>query len=413
MEVKPGYKQTEVGVIPKGWKETPLGHIATVAAGGTPSRNIPSYWNGDIPWVTTTEIDFGTITETEQHISLHGLKNSAAKLLRPGTLLMALYGQGKTRGKVALLGIEATSNQACAAIVLSSEVSKPFVFHFLASRYDVIRGLSNSGSQENLNGVIVKSILIPLPPTKAEQEAIAGALSDADALIESLEQLVAKKRQIKHGAMQQLLTGQKRLPGFTGEWETKRLGELGTFLKGSGVSKSQAMSGHLPCVRYGELYTRHNDYIKQFYSFISPEVALTATPLKRGDILFAGSGETKAEIGKCAGFVHETVAYAGGDIVILRTDRHDPLFLGYFLNTPEIARQKASRGQGDAVVHISGTALAELKGKFPKPDEQAAIAVVLSEMDAELAGLEAKVAKARQVKQGMMQELLTGRIRLV
>jgi type I restriction enzyme S subunit len=275
----------------------------------------------------------------------------------------------------------------------------------------------NSAKNRNDLPLITQAILhavpIPLPPTKAEQEAIAEALSDADALIEALEQLLAKKRQVKQGAMQELLTGKKRLPGFSGEWEVKRLGELGGFLKGSGVTRAEAASGTVACVRYGEIYTRHNDYLKTVHSWISSDVAATATRLRRGDILFAGSGETKDDIGKCVAFVDDIEAYAGGDIVILRCEDADPLFLGYYLNTDPIKRQKTSRSQGDAVVHISTAALAGIHGAFPSVPEQAAIATILSDMDAEIAALEAKLTKARQVKQGMMQELLTGRIRLV
>lgn len=210
-EISRGYNPTEIGLIPKDWKLKTLGSISDVSAGGTPGRGIPEFWNGGIPWVTTTEVNFGSISKTSQHISELGLKNSAAKLLSPGTILLALYGQGKTRGKVAILDIEAACNQACAAIVLSEIVSRPFVFRYLASRYDFIRSLSNTGNQENLNGVIVKSIPIPLPPTFAEQEAIAETLSDIDTEIESLESKLAKAREIKKGMMQELLTGRIRL----------------------------------------------------------------------------------------------------------------------------------------------------------------------------------------------------------
>lgn len=256
-------------------------------------------------------------------------------------------------------------------------------------------------------------IIVPLPIDKGEQETIAKALRDADGLIESLEQLLAKKRHIKQGAMQELLTGKKRLPGFTSQWASKRLGELGEFLKGSGVTKQESLSGTIPGVRYGEIYTRHHDYIRKFYSGISPNVAATATPLNCGDILFAGSGETKGEIGKCVAFIHDIEAYAGGDIVILRPTGADSLFLGYYLNTPMMSQQKASKGQGDAVVHISAAALGEIDCVLPCRHEQSAIAAILFDMDAEIAALEAKLAKARHIKQGMMQELLTGNIRLV
>ena len=193
----------------------------------------------------------------------------------------------------------------------------------------------------------------------------------------------------------------------------KQLGELGIFLKGSGVRKDESLSGDLPCIRYGEIYTRHNDWIKTFQSWISAPVAATAVRLKQGDILFAGSGETKEEIGKCVAFVSEHEAYAGGDIVILRPADTDPLFLGYYLNTEPICRQKSSRGQGDAVVHIGSAALATIDISVPPLTEQTAIATILSDMDTELAELESRLAKARHIKQGMMQELLTGRIRLL
>jgi type I restriction enzyme, S subunit len=198
--------------------------------------------------------------------------------------------------------------------------------------------------------------------------------------------------------MQELLTGEKRLPGFSGEWEAKRLGNVGLFLKGGGVKKEESLSGNLACVRYGEIYTRHNDYIKAFHSWISRKVAATATRLKYGDILFAGSGETKEEIGKCVAFVDHVEAYAGGDIVILRTEKADPLFLGYYLNTMPINQQKASRGQGDAIVHIGAAALADIQCLFPTPPEQTAIATILSDLDAEIATLEAKLTKSRQIK---------------
>lgn len=187
------------------------------------------------------------------------------------------------------------------------------------------------------------------------------------------------------------------------------------FLKGSGVRRDEAKSGDIPCVRYGEIYTIHNDYIRCFTSSISSEVAENATRLNYGDLLFARSGETKAEIGKCVAYAHkfEFEAYAGGDIVILRSTKNDPIFMGYYCNMRAIAEQKSARGPGDAVVHISSSALAGVQIRVPEMAEQTAIATILSEMDAEIESLESKLAKAREVKQGMTQELLTGRIRLV
>jgi type I restriction enzyme S subunit len=291
--------------------------------------------------------------------------------------------------------------------------SQAFLFHVLKALEPDWSKRGQTGSQMNLNTDLIRATHVAVPQTTGEQEAIAEALSDADALIESLEQLIAKKRLIKQGVMQELLTGKRRLAGFAGQWRYRTLSKIGHFLKGKGVSKSEANSGPLPCVRYGEIYTSHHDHIRQFQSGISAQIAEGATRLVKGDLLFAGSGETKAEIGKCVAFIDDIEAYAGGDIVVLRPLHENSAFLGYCLNSAQVVSQKASRGQGDAVVHISAGALAEVEVHLPCVAEQSAIASVLMDIDSELAGLEARAEKARAIKQGMMQQLLTGRIRLL
>lgn len=289
-----------------------------------------------------------------------------------------------------------------------------FLYHAIsADKFQKVLADNATGSTaQGIQRRRLEKLTLKRPPIE-EQRIIAAALSDIDALVGALDALIAKKRDLKQAAMQQLLTGSTRLSGFITRWQSMRLGDVGVFLKGSGVRKDEARSGSLPCVRYGEIYTHHNDNIKSFNSWISPEVASTATRLKPGDLLFAGSGETKEEIGKCVAFTGDIEAYAGGDIVILRLREANSVFMGYYCNTPPIARQKASKGQGDAVVHISATALSAIEVFLPTVAEQTAIATILSDMDAELAALEARREKTRALKQGMMQELLTGRIRLV
>lgn len=196
------------------------------------------------------------------------------------------------------------------------------------------------------------------------------------------------------------------------EWVTHYLGQLGSFLKGSGVRRDQAQSGNIPCVRYGEIYTTHHNIVRDFHSHISAEVSAEATRLHNGDLLFAGSGETKEEIGKCVAFVGHEEAYAGGDIIILRPKGVNSAFLGYLLNSPPVVRQKASRGQGDAVVHISAAALGSIQLELPKIDEQERIASALKDIDDLIASLDALIAKKRDIKQATMQQLLTGKTRL-
>ena len=412
------YKQTEIGTIPEDWRVISANKISTQVRGGSPGpAGDPRYFDGShIPWLTVaalTNIPASQLVVSETAACLTEEGSLHSRTLSPGTLIIA--NSGATLGVAKILGVKCCANDGIAALLnLSRSVSPRYLAHFINTKTNYLRDVVATGNgQPNLNTELIGNFKFPLPPTRAEQDAIAEALSEEDVVIEFMKKLVAKKRNLKQGAMQELLTGKKRLPGFSGEWKVKRLGDLGGFFKGSGVTKGESLSGNLACIRYGEIYTRHNDYIKAFHSWISHDVAATAARLKYGDILFAGSGETKEEIGKCVAFVNDIEAYAGGDIVILRTEKADPLFLGCYLNTAPINRQKASRGQGDAVVHISATALAEIQGTFPSVPEQTAIAAILSDMDAEIAALEAKLAKARSLKQGMMQELLTGRIRLI
>ncbi len=180
-------------MLPKGWERSTLGEIARISSGGTPDRATPEYWGGEIPWVTTGEIQFNTITSTTEKITEAGLQNSSAKRFPPGTLLMAMYGQGKTRGQVAKLGIEATTNQACAAILLQDGHVTDFYFQYLSSQYEAIRELGNAGTQQNLSGGILKSVPVPVPPTN-EQRRIAHFLSTWDQAIATTERLLANSR---------------------------------------------------------------------------------------------------------------------------------------------------------------------------------------------------------------------------
>ena len=195
-------------------------------------------------------------------------------------------------------------------------------------------------------------------------------------------------------------------------WEERSLGTLGVFSKGRGVRKNEAASGDIPCIRYGEIYTHHEDIVRTYNSHISRAVAQTSRRLAKGDILFAASGETKEEIGKAVAYIGDDEAYAGGDIVILSPRFSCSEFLGYLLNSPPVIRQKASRGQGDTVAHISATALGSVIVRLPPLSEQCAIADALCSAEAFLSRMDRLVAKKRDLKHAAMQQLLTGQTRL-
>ena len=397
MELKPGYKRTEVGIIPNDWDVSSFKEHFRICAGGDV--------NPDLSVAERDEVHpYPIYSNAITSRGLYGYCSNADHPARSITIT--------ARGT---LGVAAYRDHIYTAIgrvlVLEprQQTAGKFFAEFINSR---MRFAVESTGVPQLTAPQVGGYFLAVPPFP-EQHAIAAALSDVDALLDGLDRLIAKKRDIKHATMHRLITGKTRLPGFGGEWARKRLGEIGHFLKGSGVRRDDAQSGALACVRYGEIYTTHHDYVRAFHSWISTEVAATATRLEYGDLLFAGSGETKEEIGKCVAFVTETEAYAGGDIVILRPRSVDPLFFGYMLNMPSAARQKASFGQGDAVVHISASALAQVSVAVPPIKEQTTIVTVLSDIDAEITALEARRNKTRVLKQAMMQELLTGKTRLV
>jgi type I restriction enzyme S subunit len=259
-------------------------------------------------------------------------------------------------------------------------------------------------AQPNLFLNNIEQLVSPLPPTRAEQEAIAGALSDADALIESLEQLVAKKGQVKHGAMQELLTGRKRLPGFTGEWETKRFGEV-----------AQPRMDRVDPRRSGPFeYCVELEHIEQgtgrLLGFtITDESSSLKSIFRPRDVLF---GKLRAYLRKY--WLADRDGVCSTEVWVL-TPRaglvaHEFLF---HLVTVDRFIEAASTAYGTHMPRSDWNVVKNFQVLLPSLPEQQAIAAVLSDMDAEVAAVETRLAKARQVKQGMMQELLTGRIRLV
>lgn len=416
MELKPGYKRTEVGVIPEEWEVMELGEKIDLLTGFPfPSSG---YSASGVRLLRGSNIKRGE-TDWSEDITQYWpqISNDLRKYrLEAGDLAIAMDGSlvGRSFAPVTEKDLPALLLQRVARIRSTQAVDAGFLAAFVGSDWFIrhVDAVKTVTAIPHISPGDIRRFRIPFPASVAEQRAIATALSDVDALLTQLDRLIAKKRNIKRAAMQQLLTGKTRLPGFGGEWKPKRLGDLGEFLKGSGVTRDQSNSGNLPCIRYGEIYTTHQDVVRAFQSFISHSVAVTALRLRQGDILFAGSGETKDEIGKCVAFVDDFEAYAGGDIVVLRPRNTDAVFLGYALNAPAVSKQKASRGQGDAVVHISAAALADIEVALPDVAEQTAIATLLSDLDAELTALEARRDKTRALKQGMMQELLTGRTRL-
>ncbi len=186
------------------WSSDSLGSIFDTSSGGTPDRTKEEYWNGSIPWITTSLVGFNIITYADEFITDAGLNHSSAKVFPEKTILMAMYGQGKTRGQVAMLGIKAATNQACAAILPRKDIDTHFVFLNLGSRYEELRGLSNSGGQENLSQGLIQGLQFSYPKDQGEQQRIASCLSCLDTLIAAQNGKLETLKTHKKGLVQKL-----------------------------------------------------------------------------------------------------------------------------------------------------------------------------------------------------------------
>lgn len=199
------------------------------------------------------------------------------------------------------------------------------------------------------------------------------------------------------------------------DWNVSPLKEIGSFKKGQGIPKSELKDEGLPCVLYGEIYTKYHFAVKELQNRIDIITAKNSKEIKYGDILFAGSGETAEDIGKCFTYIGDQLAYAGGDIIILTPKQDiDSIYLGYVLSNEQSQNQKLYLGQGSSVYHIYASNLEQLRIPLPPTKaEQTAIATALSDMDALIEAQEKLIVKKRMIRQGVMQELLSGRKRLV
>ncbi len=419
-----GYKQTEVGVIPEDWEVNSLGQLGMWKGGATPSMQNPSFWeNGAIPWVSSGDVKRSLLFDAPMKITSHAVKNSSTTLL-PANSIIIVTRSGILRKylPVAKNALPLAINQDIKALIPIANHVPDYLLHLLLwSGPQILARCMKSGTTvESIEFRWLKSFVIPLPPTKAEQEAIAEALSDADALIESLEQLLAKKHHLKQGAMQELLTGKKRLPGFSGEWEERSLFDLAggkkeLFDDGDWIESEHITDKGIRLIQTGNIgvgaFIEKDD---KKYIFEKSFVSLRCKEISQGDLLIcrladpAGRSCVLSDIG-------EAKIVTSVDVTIFRPPASvaNRVFLANIFSTDQWFRAVSDRSGGTTHKRISRGALGRLRIRVPTVEEQTAIAAILSDMDAEIAALEEKLAKARSLKQGMMQDLLTGRIRLI
>lgn len=421
--VRAGYRRTDVGVIPDEWEVALLDSVAKRGSGHTPDKAHPEYWGGPVRWISlqdSNRLDRGYIDDTAAKITVAGIANSSAKLHPAGTVVLS---RDAGVGKSAIMQEAMAVSQHFMAWTCGPSLKNEFLYYWLQANKAEFERIAMGNTIKTIGLPYFRRLRIPLPEV-GEQLAIAGALRDADALIESLEQLLAKKRHLKQGAMQELLTGKERLPGFTGSWAERTLAALFDFSGGLSASRDQ-LSGEGHCyLHYGDIHGSSRAFIDVTSEF--QDIPKLNVPLKKvvskslladGDVVFVDASEDDEGTSKHVVIVNrDQIPFISGLHTIVaksRTDELSHLYRRYCFQTRSVKQQFRFFSVGTKVSGISKTNIAKVTLPVPPIDEQEAIAGILADMDSEIDALEAKLTKARQIKQGMMQELLTGRIRLV
>lgn len=263
------FKDTEIGRIPEEWSICNFGDVlCTFSAGATPYRGIPDYYNGKINWISSGELNYNVIYDTIEHISEEALRNTNLCLHAPGTFLMAITGLEATgtRGKCAFVGAPSATNQSCLAINGTNKMDIKYLYWYYRMYGDYLAFKYSQGTkQQSFTATIVKNLPITYPKQVIEQHHIASALTSIDNLIASLGKLIEKKKNIKQGAMQQLLTGKTRLKGFTEPWVYRKISEIATTSSGGTPSRS------IPNYYYGDIKWFTTTELKDNYLYDSVE----------------------------------------------------------------------------------------------------------------------------------------------
>ena len=405
----PGYKHSDVGVIPDDWDATQLGGLVRITSGASPS--LFRFTGNGIPYFKVEQLSNSGkyLSGTDTPYLFERGPSVPAR-----SVVFAKRGAAIALNKVRILNQESFMDTNLMALTPQDGLDWEYLFYALG--YIGLWRFADTTSVPQINNKHVKPLAFPLP-TVDEQRAIAKALSDADELLATLDQVIAKKRDLKQAAMQQLLTGKVRLPGFCGEWQRKTLGELGETYGGlTGKTKSDFGVGTAKYITFMNVMT--NTVIDcSAFDQVTVSASETQNRVLRGDLLFNGSSETPDEVAFCSLLAEEVPnlylnSFCFG-FRLFDAQQVSGLFLTYYIRANPGREMMKSLAQGSTRYNLSKTALREASVLLPLKDEQVAIADVLSEMDAELIALEARRDKTDNIKQAMMQELLTGKTRLV
>lgn len=410
-----GYRKTDIGVIPDDWNILRLDVVSKVVDS---LHQTPRFVEDGFAMVRVADIKTGNLCldgalRVGQEVFQNYIKNYKPNR---GDIVLSRVG---SYGVSSFVDTDEPFCMGQNTVVIVPSVENRYLYYVLNSttiRQQIEHGSFGTG-YKSLSLKNIKELKLQFPNDKVEQTTIATALSNTDRLIGVLEKLIAKKRNIKQGAMQELFTGKKHLPGFSEKWEMRLMGKLGKTYGGlSGKSKDDFQNGECPYIPF--LNILNNPVIDtQYFDYVNLKPEENQNRAQKGDLFFNGSSETPEEVGMCSVLLDDVPnLYLNSFCFGFRLNNEikvSGLYLSYFFRSDVGRRLVFFLAQGATRHNLSKTSFMKLEIPYPSYEEHVAIAQVFSDMDIEIKQLEKKLAKYRLIKQGMMQELLIGKTRLI
>ncbi len=418
--IKKGYKITALGQIPEEWEIKRLGEVTNILTGGTPDTKQREYWeNGTIPWMPSGDINQLIIRNVSKNITEEGMKNSPAKNIPKDSIMIALNGQGKTKGMVGLLEIDTTCNQSLAGVLPSNHFNSKFLFYQLQNRYIEIRNLAGTDARNGLNLSLLKEIEIVLP-RKKEQKKIGEILYNVDEQIEITDNLIEKTKELKKGLMQRLLTkgiGHSRFKDteigrIPEEWQVKRLGEVCEVKGGKRLPKGLQLiddNNGYPYIRVSDMYMGGINKADIKYLPLEAVEAIKNYKINSDDLFISVAG-TIGIVGEVPeGLDGANLTENADKLCNIKTNKN---FLLWVLQSDIIQGIIDNEKTTNAQPKLALTRIKEFLLPIPSKKEQAQISLILSSINKQIKQYESKKEKLQELKKGLMQKLLTGSIRV-
>lgn len=368
-------------LCPEGVKFATIGEVAAVGAGATPSKSVARYWtNGTIPWLNSGEVNKGTIFAADTFITQEGYDSCSTKMVPPGTVVMALAGQGKTRGMVARTRLECCTNQSLASIIPKENVDSDFLYHILKTQYVRLREVSSGdGTRGGLNLAMIRAYRIPVPPLEVQREIVRildqFTRSETNLEAELKAELAARKHQFRH-YRDSLITN---LHPVEAPWLP--MGDVGEFIRGRRFVKSDFTHTGVPCIHYGDIYTSYGTVATSTVHHLPEELAAPLRFAEPKDVILAAVGETVEDVGKAVAWLGETDVAIHDDCFLYRHSL-SPKFVSYYLQTAAFHSQKEKYVSRAKVKRLSKQGLSKITLPVPSIEEQDRIVRILEEFEA-------------------------------